>query len=101
MNVFATVKGQVDAAVAELIAEDALPAGLDLERIAAEPPREASHGDVTTNAAMILAKPAGKPPRAIADLLIAKLKADPDVTEASVAGPGFINLRLVDSIWRD
>src|SRR5215468_7539884 len=101
MNIFATVKARVDAAVASLVAEGQLPSGLDLERVAAEPPRDASHGDVTTNAAMILAKPAGKPPRAIAELVIAKLKAAPDVTEASIAGPGFVNLRLADAIWRD
>ena len=101
MNIFATVKTRVDAAVAALVAEGKLPAGLDLERVAAEPPRDPSHGDVTTNAAMILAKPAGQTPKAIADLLIAKLKADPTVTEANVAGPGFINLRLVPSTWFD
>ena len=101
MNVFATVKLQVEAAVAALTAEGHLPAGLDVSRIAAEPPREASHGDVTTNAAMVLAKPAGKPPRAIADLLIEKLRAQPTVVAATVAGPGFINLRLVDGLWRD
>ncbi len=101
MNIFATVKTRVDAAVAALVAEGKLPAGLDLDRVAAEPPRDPSHGDITTNAAMILAKPAGQPPKAIAELLIAKLKADPTVTEANVAGPGFINLRLVPSTWFD
>src|ERR1043165_7953889 len=101
MNIFATVKARVDAAVAALVAEGKLPSGLDLERVAAEPPRDPSHGDVTTNAAMILAKPAGQAPKAIAELLIAKRKADPSVTEASVAGPGFINLRLVPSTWYD
>ena len=99
MNIFATVKTRVDAAVAALVAEGKLPAGLDLERVAAEPPRDPAHGDVTTNAAMILAKPAGQAPKAVAELLIAKLKDDPTVTEASVAGPGFINLRLVPSTW--
>ena len=101
MNIFATVKTRVDAAVAALVAEGKLPAGLDLDRVAAEPPRDPSHGDVTTNAAMVLAKPAGQAPKAIAELLIAKLKADPTVTEANVAGPGFINLRLVPSTWFD
>ncbi len=101
MNIFATVKTRVDAAVAALVAEGKLPAGLDLERVAAEPPRDPLHGDVTTNAAMILAKPAGQAPKAIAELLIAKLKTDPTVTEANVAGPGFINLRLVPSTWFD
>ena len=101
MNIFAIVKSRVDAAVAELVAEGQLPAGLDLERVAAEPPRDPSHGDVTTNAAMILAKPAGKPPKAIAEMLVAKLKAAPDVVEASIAGPGFVNMKLKDGIWQD
>jgi arginyl-tRNA synthetase len=100
MNVFATVKQQVDAAVTALAAEGQLPAGLDLARVAAEPPREAAHGDVTTNAAMVLAKPAGKPPRDVATLILEKLKALPDVVDAAIAGPGFINLKLADSVWR-
>ena len=65
MNIFATVKTRVEAAVAALVAEGHLPSGLDLDRVAAEPPRDPAHGDVTTNAAMIFAKPAGKPPRAV------------------------------------
>ncbi|MBY0511939.1 MAG: arginine--tRNA ligase [Rhodospirillaceae bacterium] len=100
MNIFATFKSRIDAVIGELAAEGALPAGLDLARVAAEPPREASHGDVTTNAAMVLAKPAGKAPKEIANLLVARLKKVADVTDASVAGPGFINLKLNDEIWR-
>ncbi|TAK98790.1 MAG: arginine--tRNA ligase [Rhodospirillaceae bacterium] len=101
MNVFAIVKRQVDAAVAALIAEGKLPSGLDLARVAAEPPRESAHGDVTTNAAMVLAKPVGKSPRDLALLLVDKLKAAPDVVDATIAGPGFINLRLTDRVWLD
>jgi arginyl-tRNA synthetase len=101
MNVFATVKARVEAAVAALAAEGRLPPGLDLDRIAAEPPRDPAHGDAATNAAMVLAKPAGQAPRAIADLLVARLKADPDVIDAAVAGPGFINLRLAPRVWLD
>lgn len=100
MNIFSTFKSRIDAVVGELMAEGALPAALDLTRVAAEPPREASHGDIATNAAMILAKPAGKLPRALADLLVDRLKKLPDVTDASVAGPGFINLKVNDDIWR-
>jgi arginyl-tRNA synthetase len=100
MNIFATFKSRIDAVIGELMAEGALPAGLDLTRVAAEPPREASHGDVTTNAAMVLAKPAGKAPKDIANLLVERLKKVADVTDASVAGPGFINLKLADEIWR-
>src|SRR5690242_10764655 len=100
MNIFSTFKSRIDAVVGELMAEGTLPAGLDLTRVAAEPPREAAHGDIATNAAMILAKPAGKPPRVIADILVERLKKLPDVTDASVAGPGFINLKINDDIWR-
>ncbi|MCA0202575.1 MAG: arginine--tRNA ligase, partial [Proteobacteria bacterium] len=100
MNIFQTFKSRIDAVVGELMAEGALPAGLDLTRVAAEPPREAAHGDIATNAAMILAKPAGKPPRAIAELLVPRLKKLPDVTDASIAGPGFINLKINEDIWR-
>jgi arginyl-tRNA synthetase len=100
MNIFATYKSRIDTIVGELMAEGALPAGLDLTRVAAEPPREAGHGDISTNAAMILAKPAGKPPRAVAELLVERLKKLPDVTDVSIAGPGFINLKVNDDIWR-
>ena len=77
-----------------------LPAALDFSAITAEPPRDPALGDIATNAAMVLAKPAGKKPRDIADPLLARLKAIPDVVEGSVAGPGFINLKLTDSFWR-
>jgi len=77
-----------------------LPAALDFSAITAEPPRDAALGDIATNAAMVLAKPAGKKPREIADPLLSRLKAIPDVVEGSVAGPGFINLKLTDSFWR-
>jgi arginyl-tRNA synthetase len=100
MNIFATMKSRIEAVIGELAAEGALPVGLDTSRVAAEPPREASHGDVTTNAAMVLAKPAGKAPKDLAQLLVERLKKVADVTEASVAGPGFINLKLNDAIWR-
>ncbi len=100
MNIFATLKTRIEAVIGALIAEGLLPHGLDTSKVSAEPPREASHGDVATNAAMVLAKPAGKPPKELAALLVERLKKVPDVTEASVAGPGFINLKLADEIWR-
>jgi arginyl-tRNA synthetase len=100
MNIFAILKTQIEAVVGALVAEGALPQGLDLTRVAAEPPRDASHGDVTTNAAMVLAKPAGKNPKELAELLVERLTKVPNVTGASVAGPGFINLKLNDDIWR-
>lgn len=73
---------------------------LDFGRINVEPPRDASHGDVATNAAMVLAKPLGMNPRAVADLIVEKLRQDPEVTDISVAGPGFINVRLSVSFWQ-
>src|SRR5262245_46762827 len=93
-NIFATVLARVHAGIDALAAEGALPAGLGQTRILVEPPRDASHGDMATNAAMVLAKPAGKKPRDLADAVAAKLKAEPLIADASVAGPGFINLTL-------
>src|SRR5690606_15140739 len=82
-------------------AKNLLPAGLDRTAISVEPPRDPAHGDVATNAALVLAKPAGMNPRALADLLARQLRGLDEVTEASVAGPGFINLRLVEGSWRE
>ena len=73
---------------------------LDFSRISVEPPRDQSHGDVATNAAMVLAKPLGLNPRALADLIVAELKNDPEVADVSVAGPGFINVRLSVAYWQ-
>ena len=99
-NIFATLKSRIDAVIAELMAEGALPASLDLSRVSAEPSREAAHGDVATNAAMVLAKPANLAPKDLAALLVERFRKMPDVTDAAVAGPGFINLKLADEIWR-
>src|SRR5262249_56696531 len=79
----------------------ARPAGLAARRLGGEPPREASHGDIATNAAMVLGKPAGLAPRALAERLVRRLQALPDVTAAEIAGPGFINLKIVDRYWQD
>ena len=100
MNLFRYFQDSVGTALDELVAEGALPAGLDASRVAVEPPRDPSHGDISTNAAMVLSKPAGMKPRDLADKLAAKLRAHPDVTGVEVAGPGFINLRLRDSFWQ-
>ncbi|WP_439628578.1 arginine--tRNA ligase [Shinella sp.] len=75
-------------------------AELDFGRISVEPPRDQSHGDVATNAAMVLAKPLGLNPRALADLIVEELKKDPQVAEVAVAGPGFINVRLSVAYWQ-
>jgi arginyl-tRNA synthetase len=101
VTLFSRFSDHIGAALDALAARDALPGGLDRGAISVEPPRDPAHGDVATNAAMVLAKPAGMNPRALADLLVAELGALDEVTEASVAGPGFINLRLVDDSWRD
>ena len=98
-NIFAAVLDKVRTAVDELIAEGALPAGIDQSRIVVEPPREAAHGDMATNAAMALAKDAGKTPRELAAAIAAKLQADGVVAKAEVAGPGFINLTLEPAAW--
>ena len=73
---------------------------IDFGRISVESPRDASHGDVATNAAMVLAKPLGTNPRALADQIVEKLKEDPEVTDVSVAGPGFINVKLSVAYWQ-
>jgi len=99
MNLFRHFEERVAEAVAALAAEGALPAGLDTARVSVEPPREAAHGDVTTNAAMVLAKPAGMKPRDLAGLLAERLAAGETVSGAEIAGPGFINLRLDDAFW--
>jgi arginyl-tRNA synthetase len=101
MNLFAEIEAELRAILAGLQAEGRLPEGLDMSRIAVEPPRDASHGDMATNAAMVLAKPAGMKPRDLADLLVAALVQSPRIETAEIAGPGFVNLRLSASIWVD
>ncbi|SFR41085.1 arginyl-tRNA synthetase [Yoonia tamlensis] len=100
MNLFADIRTRVVACLDQLVAEGTLPAGLSTDAVAVEPPRDAAHGDMATNAAMVLAKPAKMNPRAIADALAAKLLADPMITVAEVAGPGFLNMRLDAGVWQ-
>ncbi len=100
MNLFDEFRAAVLAALDTLQADGVLPAGLDRAAITVEPPRDAAHGDMATNAAMVLAKPAGKPPRLIAEALAARLAADPRIAAAEVAGPGFLNLRLSPGVWQ-
>jgi arginyl-tRNA synthetase len=73
---------------------------LDFAKLGIEPPRDASHGDIATNAALVLAKQAGMAPRELGEKLAAKLSEDGDVAEAGIAGPGFVNLKLADGFWR-
>ena len=100
MNLFEHFRERVIEALEGMMAAGDLPAGAETSRIVVEPPREAAHGDVTTNAAMVLAKPAGLKPRDLAEKLAARLAAFDEVAAAEVAGPGFINLRLSDAFWR-
>jgi arginyl-tRNA synthetase len=81
--------------------EGQLPPGLDRNAVAVEPPRDASHGDLATNAAMVLAKRAGTNPRALAGLIAPQLEALPEVESAEIAGPGFINIRLSPALWQE
>jgi arginyl-tRNA synthetase len=99
MNLFAEIRSVVVDAIGAMVADGALPHGLDLTAVAVEPPRDAAHGDMATNAAMVLAKPAGQPPRQIADALAAHLMRDPRIAGCDVAGPGFLNLRLEPAVW--
>jgi len=87
-------------ALAELVAAGELPAGLDMRNVTVEPPRDAGHGDLSTNAAMVLAKPAKMQPRSIATGIVRHLARLPEVESADVAGPGFLNIRLKPGVWR-
>ncbi|MBZ9997913.1 MULTISPECIES: arginine--tRNA ligase [unclassified Mesorhizobium] len=100
MNIFADFTARVVKAVEALDLKDKDGVSPDLSRIAVEPPRDASHGDLATNAAMVLAKPTGQNPRALAEKLAEALRTDKDVAAAEVAGPGFVNLRLQDGFWQ-
>ena len=100
MNLFSDIRALVVTALDRLTAKGALPAGLDLAAVAVEPPRDAGHGEMATNAAMVLAKPAGMAPRAIAEALAAELLTDPRIAAADVAGPGFLNLSLRPAAWQ-
>ncbi|MGH1355713.1 MAG: arginine--tRNA ligase, partial [Thalassovita sp.] len=100
MNLFTDMRGLVLDALNQMAAAGELPEGLDYKNVAVEPPRDPAHGDMATNAAMVLAKPAKSKPRDIAEKLAARLGADSRVTSAEVAGPGFLNMRLDASQWQ-
>src|SRR5581483_7660020 len=99
-NIFASVLTRVVAAIQALIEAGALPS-LDLSRVLVEPPRDATHGDMATNAAMVLAKDAKKKPRELADIIAEKLRTDAVIEKVDIAGPGFINLTLKPTVWAD
>jgi arginyl-tRNA synthetase len=100
LSLYARYAALLDGVLDDLVADGVLPAELDRRNVTVEPPRDPSHGDLATNAAMVLAKAAGSSPRSLAETVRLKLGALADVTAVEVAGPGFINLRLSDDAWR-
>ena len=100
MNLFADIRTRVLDCLDQMVTEGTLPDGLSTAAVSVEPPRDAAHGDMATNAAMVLAKPAKMNPRVIAEGLAAKLLDDPWIAVAEVAGPGFLNMRLVPEVWQ-
>ena len=101
MTLYARFAAHLDILLDTLEAEGALAPGVDRGAVAVEPPRDPAHGDLATNAAMVLAKRAGTNPRALAETIVPKLAAIPGVAGAEIAGPGFINIRLDRSVWEE
>jgi arginyl-tRNA synthetase len=101
LSLYAQYAALLDGVLDDLVSEGALPQGIERRNVTVEPPRDPSHGDLATNAAMVLAKAAGANPRALAEAIKPKLEALPPVTSVEVAGPGFINIRLTPDAWRD
>src|ERR1051325_6223714 len=99
MNLFAEMEGRIHAALLELQADGILPSDLAIPGAEAETPRDPGHGDVSTNAALVLAKPARMNPREIAAKLAEKLVSAPGIAKAEVAGAGFVNLTLEPAVW--
>jgi arginyl-tRNA synthetase len=100
MNLFSDIRDLVITSLEAMVAAGDLPGGLDFSSVAVEPPRDVAHGDMATNAAMVLAKSASKSPRALAEALSAHLERDPRILTAEIAGPGFLNLRLAPALWQ-
>lgn len=98
-TLYAAYAGTIQTALQALVADGTLPEGTSFANVTLEPPRDPSHGDLATNAAMVLAKPAKTNPRALAEAIATKLKSDPTIVSAEIAGPGFLNLRLDPSAW--
>jgi len=101
MNLFAEIRSLVIDSLQQMQTQGDLPDGLSFDAVTVEPPRDAAHGDMATNAAMVLAKPSKCKPRDIAEKLAALLSADPRLASVEVAGPGFLNLRLSPNLWTD
>jgi arginyl-tRNA synthetase len=100
MNVYAIVRARIIAGLEALQADGALPAGLDFTNVEVSPPREAAHGDLASNAAMVLAKAARMKPRDIAEKLSLKLQGGDDISKVEVAGPGFLNITFAPAFWQ-
>jgi arginyl-tRNA synthetase len=98
-TLYSAFTARIDAALGALEMEGVLPAGASRDSVSVEPPRDPAHGDLATNAAMVLAKPAATNPRVLAEKIVEKLAADPLIESAEIAGPGFINLRLDAANW--
>ncbi|MCP5037556.1 MAG: arginine--tRNA ligase [Rhodobacteraceae bacterium] len=99
MNLFQDIRILVTNQLEAMVEAGQLPSGLAMTNVTVEPPRDAAHGDMATNAAMVLAKPAGLKPRDIAQALAGRLQEDPRISRAEVAGPGFLNLTLAPDVW--
>lgn len=99
MNLFRMFQGEVAAIIQRMSDAGTLPTSLDTSRLTVEPPRDASHGDISTNAAMLLAKPAGMKPRDLAALIAPEMEAIEGIASVEIAGPGFINAKLTDAFW--
>ena len=100
MNIFHDFANKIKAVLNDIDVFKEKGAGADLSRITVEAPRDPAHGDVSTNVAMLLGKPLGMNPRDFANLVVEKLQADADIADVSVAGPGFINIRLAAGYWQ-
>jgi len=100
MNVFNHIQGIVERSLQDLAEAGTIPSGLDASKLGVEPPRDPEHGDLSTNAAMVMARDAGMKPRELGEILAGSLSAHPDIAAAEVAGPGFVNLRLEAAFWR-
>ncbi|MEC9201696.1 MAG: arginine--tRNA ligase, partial [Pseudomonadota bacterium] len=100
MNIFAAFRARIEEIISELIKQGVVKDSADLSRISVEPPREASHGDMATNAAMVLGKFSELQPRDLADKIVDLLSEDKDIAAIDIAGPGFINLSFAPSVWQ-
>lgn len=99
MNIFAIIAERLQGVLEDLVREEFDGRGADFSRVVVEPPRDPAHGDLATNAALVLAKEWGVKPRDLAEKIAARLSADPEIEAVEIAGPGFINLRLATAVW--